>query len=155
MGELINLNAKVPLTDADIPSLIARDAETAAVVAAHAAATDPHPIYLTPTEADRAYPKFSRAIITGNCPSSQNGMILIPHGLTASKIRAFSAFVTAYGGTVSEIRIQPGGAVAPWIGTAFYYSVDVGPANVSVRTSTTANSAAIFGLPVTIVIDHI
>lgn len=39
---LKNLN---PLTEADIPQPIARDTETAAAVAAHAAALDPHPGY--------------------------------------------------------------------------------------------------------------
>lgn len=40
MGKLINLN---PLTDTDIPETIARDTETTAAIAAHVAATDPHP----------------------------------------------------------------------------------------------------------------
>lgn len=35
------------LDDADIPSTIARDTEVTAAVAAHAAASDPHPQYLT------------------------------------------------------------------------------------------------------------
>jgi len=47
VGELINLNPPKTLTDADIPALIARDTETAAAIAAHAAAADPHPAYLT------------------------------------------------------------------------------------------------------------
>lgn len=43
MGELINLNTKVPITDADIPAAIARDTETTAAITAHTAAADPHP----------------------------------------------------------------------------------------------------------------
>jgi len=55
MGELIDLNPKKPLADADIPDFIARDTETAAAVAAHAMAGDPHPIYLTQAEGDALY----------------------------------------------------------------------------------------------------
>jgi hypothetical protein len=43
MGELINLNPKTPLTDADIPAAIARDAEITAAINAHAGLSDPHP----------------------------------------------------------------------------------------------------------------
>ncbi|MCY7382526.1 MAG: hypothetical protein LH628_08100 [Microcoleus sp. CAN_BIN18] len=54
MGELINLNP-VTITEPQIPAAIARDAETAAAIAAHAALTNPHPIYLTQDEGDGRY----------------------------------------------------------------------------------------------------
>lgn len=41
--------------DADIPAAIARDAEVAAAVSTHEAASDPHSVYLTPTEGDARY----------------------------------------------------------------------------------------------------
>jgi hypothetical protein len=50
MGKLTNLNPSVTLTDSAIPGEIARDTETAAAIAAHAGATDPHPQYLTQSE---------------------------------------------------------------------------------------------------------
>lgn len=46
MGELIDLNPKSAITEADIPATIARDAEIAAAIAAHLPG-DPHPQYLT------------------------------------------------------------------------------------------------------------
>ena len=45
MGELINLNPKAALTDADIPAPIARDTETAAALAAHVVALHPPQVF--------------------------------------------------------------------------------------------------------------
>ena len=144
----------VALTDADIPAAIARDTETTAAINAHVVATDPHPIYLTQAEGDALYAKqFTRAIFTGNCPSTTNGTTSIAHGLTASRIKSFTAFALIYPGTISEIRIQPGGAVAPFLGTNFFYSVDISPANINIRTSTNSNN--VLGTQVTITIDYL
>jgi hypothetical protein len=49
------------LTDADIPSAIARDAEVTAVMNAHLAATDPHSQYLLQNEGDARYRLSSMA----------------------------------------------------------------------------------------------
>jgi len=65
-GEDWDADHDVTLVDADIPAAIARDAEVAAsvaaeaaardaAIAAHAAAGDPHSVYLTPLEGDAAY----------------------------------------------------------------------------------------------------
>ncbi|MCC3508289.1 MAG: hypothetical protein EAZ86_19365 [Oscillatoriales cyanobacterium] len=143
------------LTDADIPSAIARDTETTEAITAHEAKTDPHPTYLTQTEGNALYPQFKRAVFTQNLPASANGMNAFPHNLTAAQvagIQGFTAFATVYPGTISEIRIHPGGAVAPWVGGNFFYSIDVGPKNITLRTST--NSINVLGLPVKIVVDY-
>lgn len=50
---------KVP--DAQIPAAIARDAEVSAAIAAHEAAPDPHPQYLTPAEGNAAYDAIGAA----------------------------------------------------------------------------------------------
>jgi hypothetical protein len=50
VGELIDLNPRKTITDADIPSAIARDTETEAAIAWHIAAVDPHSQYLTQSE---------------------------------------------------------------------------------------------------------
>ena len=50
MGKLTNLNPPSPISDADLPASITRDAEMAAVMAAHLNALNPHPEYLTPSE---------------------------------------------------------------------------------------------------------
>lgn len=47
------------ILDADLPSSIARDSEVTAAIAAHAAASDPHPTYLTQTEGDARYRQLS------------------------------------------------------------------------------------------------
>lgn len=47
------------LADSDIPASIARDSEVTAAVAAHIAASDPHPQYETQTEADARYRQLS------------------------------------------------------------------------------------------------
>jgi hypothetical protein len=43
------------ITDADIPSTIARDTEVTAAITAHEGLSDPHPVYLTQTEGDARY----------------------------------------------------------------------------------------------------
>lgn len=49
------LDASGTVPDAQIPATIARDAETTAAVAAHAAAADPHPVYMTAAEVSGSY----------------------------------------------------------------------------------------------------
>ncbi len=143
----------VALTDTDIPAAIARDAEIAVAAAAHVGASDPHPIYLTEVEADANYPKFKRSIVTGNCPTEANGTSFINHGLTDSRIRAFSAMATIYPGTISESRCLPGGL--SYSTANRNYSVDIGNGQIRVRLGTAAQSSGIFGAPITIVIDHV
>ncbi len=70
MGELIDLNPRKTLTDADIPAAIARDTETAAAVAAHAAAVDPHPVYLTQIEGDGRYWQSATALADADIPAA-------------------------------------------------------------------------------------
>ena len=150
MGNLIDLNSQIP--DSRIPDAIARDAETTAAINAHLGVVDPHPQYLTQSEGDALYPKFLRRILTSTIPSTANGMLVVPHGLAAGKIITFSSFVLVYPGSISEVRIPPGG-LAPWMTGGFYYSIDCGPTNITARTST--NSGALFGAAITFVIDHL
>jgi hypothetical protein len=71
------------LTDADIPGAITRDAETTAAVAAHAAATDPHPVYLTQAEGDGRYRQsagaqtFSQGIKVGAATASSISRLFV------------------------------------------------------------------------------
>ncbi|MEK0196016.1 hypothetical protein, partial [Microcoleus anatoxicus] len=58
------------LTDADIPAAIARDAEVTAVVAAHVAAVDPHPVYLTQAEGDGRYRRTATALTDADIPAA-------------------------------------------------------------------------------------
>ncbi|MEK0195853.1 tail fiber domain-containing protein, partial [Microcoleus anatoxicus] len=58
------------LTDADIPAAIARDAEVTAVVAAHVAAADPHPVYLTQAEGDGRYRQTATALVDADIPAA-------------------------------------------------------------------------------------
>lgn len=59
MGTLTNLNG---ITEPQIPAAIARDAEVAAAIAAHTAAADPHPVYLTQTEGNERYRDYATQI---------------------------------------------------------------------------------------------
>jgi hypothetical protein len=68
MGELIDLNSQIP--DSRIPSLIARDTETTAAIAAHVAAADPHPTYLTQTEGDGLYRARLTALTDVDIPAT-------------------------------------------------------------------------------------
>jgi len=103
------------IADADIPAAIARDAEFAAADAAHAAAIDPHPQYLTQTEGDGRYRQSSVAIanadippeiardaevvaalggckilkLTGTTNSVQGNLTVAPHGLVGDNICGF------------------------------------------------------------------
>lgn len=46
---------KNPITEPQVPSAIARDAEVTVAINSHAAAADPHPVYLTQAEGDARY----------------------------------------------------------------------------------------------------
>jgi hypothetical protein len=51
-----------PLAETDIPAGIARDTEVTAAIAAHEAALDPHPQYLTQTEGDARYRELTDGV---------------------------------------------------------------------------------------------
>ena len=70
MGKLTNLNPPAPIADADIPAAIARDSEVTAAVAAHVAATDPHPVYLTQVEGDGRYRQTTVALTDTDIPAA-------------------------------------------------------------------------------------
>jgi len=55
MGKLTNLNPSKALTEADLPGTMATDAEVTAAVTAHVNALNPHPNYLTQSEANAIY----------------------------------------------------------------------------------------------------
>lgn len=59
-----------PITDADIPAVIARDTETAAAVAAHVAATDPHAQYLLQPEGDARYRQSAVSLTDADIPAA-------------------------------------------------------------------------------------
>jgi hypothetical protein len=62
------------ILDADLPASIARDSEVTAAVAAHEAAGDPHPVYLTQTEGDARYSQYS----SGSFSSDLSGCTTTP-----------------------------------------------------------------------------
>lgn len=70
MGREINFAPDKPLTEGEIPSAIARDTEFQTADAAHLAASDPHPQYLLPAEADARYRLASTAITDAELPST-------------------------------------------------------------------------------------
>jgi hypothetical protein len=70
MGKLTNLNPSAAITDADIPATIARDTETAAAVAAHVGASDPHTQYFTQSEGDTRYRRAAVALTDADIPGT-------------------------------------------------------------------------------------
>jgi hypothetical protein len=67
---LFNLKPyNVAVTDADIPTGIARDAEVTAVMDAHLAATDPHGQYLLQNEGDARYRLTSTLLTDADIPT--------------------------------------------------------------------------------------
>lgn len=147
MAELINLNTTLALTDSDIPAAIARDTEFQVADAAHIAAADPHPIYLTPAEGDARYTSgILVKILTGTTPSIQNSVSQIAHGLTATKIVGMVAKVTS--GTFS---VGPG-----YLSGAAGFQFDVVHDGTYVMITTSAsNSGSILNKPVKVVVFYI
>jgi hypothetical protein len=73
MGELINLNPRTPIADADIPGGIARDAEVAAAMNAHLEQPHPHLQYPTQAAADARYFRGRSQIHTLDPPTIGSG----------------------------------------------------------------------------------
>lgn len=123
-GDARYRQSAVPLADADIPSVIARDTEVSAAIAAHSSAIspEPHSMYLTQARGDARYPVFKRSKFTVATPSAQGGTNSIPHRLNVAKILSFSAFVTIDLSTSAGFVpvVAPGGL--PGF-TGYYYSV--------------------------------
>jgi hypothetical protein len=139
MGKLTNLNPPAAIADSDIPGSITRDTEVTAVMNAHTSATHPH----------IQYPRFQRAVYKMNCPAAPNSFTNLQHGLDTNTIQGFTAFVEVY--IVNAwVRIHPGG-IAPWVMPNTFYSVDIGPGNINIRSG--ANSSNIYGAAATISID--
>ncbi|MGB7712005.1 MAG: hypothetical protein WBL95_21135 [Microcoleus sp.] len=152
MGELINLTSSMPLTDADIPATIARDTETVAAIATHAANVDPHPIYLTQVEGNALYPQLKRAFYTLITPSTLNSTIGSPHGLTHTKIRSISSFATIDLSNSAGFvpMILPGGL--PGL-SGYYYSISLDINSIYCRLS--SDSFMMFSRSLSVVIDYI
>jgi len=69
-GDGLYRRSAVALTDADIPTAIARDAEVTSAIANHTAAVDPHPGYLTRTEGDGLYRRSAVALTDADIPAA-------------------------------------------------------------------------------------
>ncbi len=97
---LKNLN---PLADADIPATIARDTETAAAIAAHAGAADPHPAYTTQTEVTASIAAHEAKI---------NPHTFYSYGDIATATAGTGAINFMAGGTTGTERSQNGAFIA-------------------------------------------
>jgi hypothetical protein len=94
------------LTDAQIPATIARDTEVTAAIAAHAALADPHPGYLTQTEADALYePTASILAVTtvGALPAAAVGNRGVRTMVTDANATTFLSTVAAGGANVVPV----------------------------------------------------
>lgn len=130
MGELIDLNPRT-IVDSDIPAAIARDTETAAAIAAHAAASDPHSQYLVQSEGDARYNyKSSTAfkIIAGplnfpaNTWTSIGTFAGFPHGVQGKP----SAIVVALSFTFNTASPWQQACCAAMLGCIWWQPATVG-----------------------------
>lgn len=132
--------ASKPITDADIPSAIARDAEITAAMTTHVAA------------ADARYPQFKRNIYSLNTGSPASPVTSITHNLDASKIQSISSFVFMDLSISAGFapRILPGGIAGL---PGYFYSITVDVHNIICRLHPT-NSGKMFNQNVTVSIDY-
>lgn len=139
------IRAKRLITDADIPAEIARDTETTAAIATHAALADPHPVYLTQAEGDARYLPLLFKEITFKSGSTEGSLVSMAHGLDASKIMGFSALLrTSVQGLT--MLIPPGVLSSP---AGCYYDVYLGTDFTWIRNHPTNSENALFK-PVTV-----
>lgn len=173
-----------PIIDSDIPPGIARDTETAAAVAAHVGASDPHPIYLTQAEGDARYRQNAVALVDSDIPSAiardtETAAALATHvGLlhatkqilitaNAPSAQNGTTFISHSLDTAKVLRfsalctIYPGTISSITLGpegrsymTGFSYSVDMGPNQFRIRLTAT-DSVNIVNLPIRILVDYV
>lgn len=148
--------------DADLPAGLARDAEvaaaysplvhthsyeTAGAVAAHAAAADPHPTYLTQSEGDAAYATVAH---THGIPSAGVMRVASPQTMTATAQTAvtgmsFSVAANATYYFVMSIRITTSSGTVPT--TAWGFTGPASPTVVAITieqdTSTSVEQKAL------------
>lgn len=102
-----SLDGSGTVPDAQIPASIARDAETTAAVAAHAAAADPHPVYMTAAEVSGSY-----ASVLG-CPNPSGD---ITGATDRAAIQAVINSAASFG--VKYVQLQTATAASPyWLNT--------------------------------------
>ncbi len=146
MGKLTNLNPPAPISDAEIPSTIARDTEVTAVRDAHLADTDPHLQYATQARADARYGSVKKIIFSGTTASNQGTSVLIPHGgLLVAKILGLNAVCEHSPGLI----VPPGHTVS----SGYEYELSANSSHIFV--SNVANrSINILSKPVRVVVDY-
>jgi hypothetical protein len=94
------------LTDSDIPATIARDTEVATAITNHEAAANPHPTYLTQTEADALYePTASILAVTtvGALPVAAAGNQGVRCMVTDANATTFLSTVAAGGANIVPV----------------------------------------------------
>lgn len=110
------------LTETDIPSTIARDTEVAAAVAAHVAAADPHPGYLTLTEGDARYRELTDLVTYTEITGKPAALALLfsgtgsPESVVTAGIG--SLFLRTDGGASTALYVKESGVGTNtgWIG---------------------------------------
>jgi hypothetical protein len=100
MGKLTNLNPSKALTESDLPSTMATDAEITNAINAHVNATDPHTQYPTQERGDLRYCSNDqgykiKSVIFKGITSSDIGDISFPHGLNSKKIHSITGTIAA------------------------------------------------------------
>lgn len=149
------------ITDAELPSTIARNSGVTAAINGHLNATDPHPLYLTQVEADARYQlkggQLAVANLNLNVPSTANGVTSLDMANTFAalgygtnfdygKIKKISAIGSL--GTSNVIRVPDGGIGLP----GYYYGLCITNRSITVRT--TNDSGSVLNMPIIIRVEY-
>lgn len=162
-----NVAANTATTAANTASAKASTVETA--LAAHAAAGDPHPQYLTTARGDARYPRLagvgsgdspSEAVLLGQASSSGVAFSLSfsPYGLRADGSTYYNAAgvdaadrawpIVQQDGSVKLVRLGAGGSVGdvvPPVLSSFAATADTGSATVTVTSNEVAAAVVEYG----------
>jgi hypothetical protein len=109
------------VVDADIPSTITRDTELTAAIAAHVAASDPHPTYLTQTEGDARYRELTDAVTYAELTGKPAALALLYSGTgspeTVVTAGVGSLYLRTDGGAGTSLYVKESGTGnTGWIG---------------------------------------
>jgi hypothetical protein len=114
LGRRSSVLSGFTLTDADIPAAIARDSEVTSAIAAHAAASDPHPVYLTQTEGDARYRELTDAVTYAELTGKPAALALLfsgtgdPNSVVTAGIG--SLYLRTDGGASTTLYVKESGA---------------------------------------------
>jgi hypothetical protein len=114
LGRRSNVLGSYALVESDIPNSIARDTEVSAAITAHEGAPDPHPGYLTQTEADARYRELTDAVTYAELTGKPAALALLFSGAgspeTVVTAGVGSLYLRTDGGAGTTLYVKESGA---------------------------------------------